>query len=649
MKERSLTRRGINQFFKWYEFLLLLVLSLIAFIAFLPLGQQGMIMGDDLLLMKIMQKYEQSPLWQIMLEYDSGKYRPVYYFPMFLIFKICGGSYFKYFVINCILQGVILFLIYGITKKITKSVVISVFVAIMYITSPFIYYQVFQLLGVMESLCIIFLLLMGLSVLCFLENRSIWSVMATLVLEAAIVFTHERFVVVCPILILIYLLLNGLSKKERIIYIVLTTLPVLLNVFVKEVIFSGSFFEGTGGTGILETFDLPQILQFFAMGLLNILGLNIGPDYLNGYGFTYYSAVQKIAYILFFLTEFAVLFVYLYYNTIKKDIKKEDRTKELKIFLQAALTIGLLLVSGCITIRLEMRWITAPYVIYCLYLSYLISRIKSIYKVPTIMWMALSAVLLIVGSWQYMKNSGYLYFMRANKIAVESFNATVKEYGENLSDYLLVFKGNNEMQWALDTNGKGLSLFDIYMDEAPQYCVVDEWEDAEITGENVKCFEMQGDLSVTEVNPIVLQEVIQILDLDSIEHTVSPNIKADSPNGTGLFSMEQGSFTIISGYKDVIKECPCEENSALFFEAKLNYKESDGAELSVYIQTNGMEKELVRCALEPEEGRKAFMIELDDFSGQIGNLVFEVASPSGNADSDWVTISNARIVKNERY
>ena len=121
---------------------------------FLPFMSQGIVMGDDL---GVIMARELNFLDAIIPKGD--KYRPVYSFFAILSAHLFDDCYELYFLLNVVMNIAVSLLLYFLLKRITADKrYVSFAMTVLFILSPFVYYNITQVLGFMESLCLLLML-----------------------------------------------------------------------------------------------------------------------------------------------------------------------------------------------------------------------------------------------------------------------------------------------------------------------------------------------------------------------------------------------------------------------------------------------------------------------------------------------------------
>ncbi|MCX5657823.1 MAG: hypothetical protein NTZ48_06330, partial [Candidatus Omnitrophica bacterium] len=89
----------------------------------------------------------------------ANKLRPVFLAPLFILFKLIGINIWLFDIINLLLNFLIVTVLFFIFYKICKSIVVSGCLCIAFIVSRFAYYDISQVLGIMEAMGLLFAIL----------------------------------------------------------------------------------------------------------------------------------------------------------------------------------------------------------------------------------------------------------------------------------------------------------------------------------------------------------------------------------------------------------------------------------------------------------------------------------------------------------
>lgn len=180
---------------------LLVLAILVGFGFFINQGVElkGLYM-DDLYLWSC---YGEQSFREFVFPVGSTRFRFIFYLAAWLEMFLLNGQVELMVPFNIVLNGLIAFSIYKISERMSGGrKLVSLMVAIAYLTSRFSYYQIGQFYGLMESLG----LWAALGVLYYTwryaAERNCFAYMWALVLYFAASFIHERYMVLVPVLLI---------------------------------------------------------------------------------------------------------------------------------------------------------------------------------------------------------------------------------------------------------------------------------------------------------------------------------------------------------------------------------------------------------------------------------------------------------------
>ena len=404
---------------------------------------------------------------------EVNKYRPVFDAVHFMQFKLFSYDYKLFFYFNILFNFIVVFALFNTIKSCTKNNSFIAFViSIIYITSRFSYYNILQVNGILEALSLLLAILIVRACIEYLKTENLIYVLYFLILNCLITFTHERFIVLVPFLLMV-LFFKKPSKFPNFFYGGVI-FPFLLLVFIKKVIFKARFFDGTGGVPI-DLNLLPKI-KFFIKGCLNIFGLNFGPSYLNGISFwqidIYTHGFSVIIVILYLLIIILGLLQY-------KKLNFDARKKQIQIFLLWVIAFFLLILGASVTFRQELRWLYAPFALYLILIAYILSNIS---LKPILKYLLLVTICLCIvrNDIYFRNNQSDVFFIYCEKISDSLYSETVQKYGTGLRNYSLYIEKNNDMNWPIQD-----SLFFVpYLGDNFKVNYVENIDDVDITATN---------------------------------------------------------------------------------------------------------------------------------------------------------------------
>ena len=149
----------------------------------------------------------------------------------------------------------------------------------------------------------------------------------------------------------------------------------MLNIILKVLVFKIPFFVGTGSAWELGFNFNTAVIHYF-LSILNIVGINIGPGYL--YGLTFNSPEMAVQYKIVSLSvtviPLLILGIFIFTHIIFNE-DQNSKTDEIKKMFLAVFLVCLMILSFSVTIRVEQRWIYAPFIVYITYIGYCASKI----------------------------------------------------------------------------------------------------------------------------------------------------------------------------------------------------------------------------------------------------------------------------------
>ena len=340
--------------------------------------------------------------------YDTAtRYRPVFYALEYIEYFIVGNHVKWFTCINVFLNSIIATFVYKFAKKNSKSTIVAFIISLCYIISHFSYYQITQVIGILETYSQLFALIILYLCISYIDNDnySLPKLSFIYIVYFLASFTHERYMFLAvPIIFTIIakcLLKNSqhISNnkyknnqfKNTILHLIIFTLEITSIVYIR-ILSTGKFIpSGTGGTEVNETFNIVEAFTFainqvlFIFGIKSfdveykfvfIFGINIGPEHLVGMPFETMPIYLKIILFVSILILLSIIFIYI---LVKANYIKNNKTQNLlDLIYQDILYIVFIMLaigSSSVTIRVEMRFVYVSFTASMLYLSYMIGEI----------------------------------------------------------------------------------------------------------------------------------------------------------------------------------------------------------------------------------------------------------------------------------
>ena len=407
--------------------------------------------GDDIILLGMSNTKggSLSTFWPSVFDHTFSKWRPVTQLILSPMLDLFSGSFWKYQLTNeVLLASCALAIAYLCCCLADGNYVIGCVAGLFIITTRFNLFHVLQVFGLMESLAILFMLLMLIVLFKFATTKNfvfLWLANLFFFLE---IHTHERFIFLLPILLTCsFTFTNGISLGRRVFILLTPIFIVLENFIVKTLFFDMNFFIGGGMTSInSETTNVPV---FGARAVLNILGFNSGPDYLSGRNANLLGTRAIVVALIFAVPIVGILFWAAITWLRNFGIKSFTQ----KTVLILSLLVPLLL-SASITFRQEYRWLLSPYV------ALIVISMSSVgFVCRTAISRGLVALVLLGGALTvdlyYSRHATNTYFFSTQGVA-DSINDRIFRQYKNLVDsstFVIITQESSTFNWAV---GSGL-------------------------------------------------------------------------------------------------------------------------------------------------------------------------------------------------
>jgi hypothetical protein len=312
------------------------------------------------------------------LDVAYGKFRPVHSLFTIILIEVFNKNVHGYYLFNIAVQSLIVLTLAASLNLFLRSPWLSLFLGLIAGLSRFSFFNISQLYngGALEGLAMVFFLVSLFFMIKVLHQKELTPPQLLRNLIAGVLFanlsmyTHERYIVVFPLMILAILVFPGLRKltvRQKTGLILGALASIILNILLKKFIYSMPFLMGTAGTSI--KFSFSTISSFLADALLSIFQVNSGPDYLVGVPFSFLTVFDQTIVIITFCAILTVLLWYLF-RTGKAFARKntEFPTSRLILLFLIALFFAFL-VPAVVTVRLEQRWLQASFSLLVLMLA----------------------------------------------------------------------------------------------------------------------------------------------------------------------------------------------------------------------------------------------------------------------------------------
>lgn len=302
---------------------------------------------------------------------EMRKFRPVYWMVAWIYQGILKNNLTIIVPINILIGAGIAIGAYFFAKRLTKSKEIAFVLSAMFVVSRFSYYNIGQFLGLMEAMALIFALAMLYFLYGYINGKNDLDFYYACIVYFINCFTHERFIVLFPML----LFAVAVKEGRRILNAAVSISTFTGIIYIRFMALKSFVPEGTGGSKVSETFKISDFFASLKTEVLYILGINTGPEYLNGIRFYEVNIIVKIIIITGVLALMGFLIKFIYSIIMNSEKLSLVWVKNTLLFL--GFIIGSI-VSSAVTIRVEMRWIYAPYLFVLLLMAYIYGIDKKI-------------------------------------------------------------------------------------------------------------------------------------------------------------------------------------------------------------------------------------------------------------------------------
>jgi len=420
---------------------------------------------------------------------------------------------------------------------------------------------------------------------------------------------------------------------------------------------------GTGGYPLSFNFErtLAQVMQ----AMFSIPGFNEGPEYLVGARLI--SLPWNPAWILASMLAIAVT-LSIFWGMRCALIKPGKRISLPLLFfsirwpiLLVAIAL-LLLIPPISTIRVEQRWLFAPFILMLLVSTWAVGQPQSKARIAILTLIVTVSVSSILLDSAIVKHFDQLFFVSSGRFADMVKRDIADKYPGDSSDIEL-WASEDQCQWSL-LRGR---FFRIYGGQARKVrCVsANDYSVRSKFGLGTHIF---AEVSAGHLADITNEWQARMeahggrVSFDFISAFPNGHInnsaKVDTPTGKGvlLFSWPsafgvENTMTVLSGFSYRFDDVLVERGSRVRFGLSMIYPTSEPVRCVVYVVEQGTSKLEVLFSREvkpPGTGEKLSFspvtLPLAAYSGERISLIF-AAEPTGNDNrSQWLGFSNPQIV-----
>lgn len=365
-KERSRTRIGFSRMEKKYEWkdhvIFMGILLATAVWVNRNIEIKGLYMDD----LYFWSCYGEQGFLQYVFPLGSTRFRFLYYLAAWLEMAVVGNHVNWFVPFNILLNTAVSCSVYLIGRRLSRSKGIGFLCGFMYLISRMAYYQIGQVLGLMETMA----LWMAIGILWYLylymdgeDGRKYYYLSCALYF--GVCFVHERYMVLFPLLLFVLLVKGAKDLTEWGAGLASFLLVQAIRVFAIGSVLPA----GTGGTQVADTFSLADTIRHGLSQIAYVFGINAGPEHLNGRPWAQSPLAIRI---LVLLADAAIAVIVLgFLIKVIRDKRKDVKGKVLCSLALFLLFIGACIASSSVTIRVEMRWVYVSLTAALLLLAYM--------------------------------------------------------------------------------------------------------------------------------------------------------------------------------------------------------------------------------------------------------------------------------------
>lgn len=568
-------------------------------------------------------------------------------------------------VVNVLLQGLIAMMVFAISQRLSGGRwIVSLALTMAAALSRFATYQVTQMIGPVESLMLLSTLIAVYAALradARLADAWRWGWIAIAATFLAI-HTHERSIVVAVWLFIAFVLSPTLRALPRRRWMALLGGCVALPLFYvgyKTFVLQTHFLVGTGGTHV--ELQGPTITQHLREAARSLLGFNTGPEYLVGYNVVYDAPVPWRLAMVFACTWIGSIAWGVRQAFVADGAGTGSLWSRLRWLVLVLMLAAALLVPALVTVRLEQRWLLAPFIIGLLVVAWAAGTVPRDRRHVTI---AVLAVVLASASFAVdtavMRHYDRLFFISSPRFAAFVKRDIVDRFPDQTGDVALLTSAD-QCNWTLSKGG----FFRIYGGKTRKvHCFVtlDEARRAGLpAGTHIYGPEGTDRLADLTAKPMpVSQEKRASARVDFIDSfgvgRINDTSRVQTPTGQGalLLPIDTGEGTrqalvVLSGFVYSFDNIEIGRNDRLHFGVGMVYPAPQSARAIVRVELADKPAETIYAndLKQPtSDGKPSFRevsLPLEKYVGNRVTLSFTVESPGGDSTAHWVGFAEPSI------
>lgn len=379
--------------------------------------------------------YFEQPFLEGVFTVGGSRFRALYNLVSWIQMHVFGVHINWYVPFNILLNTGIAYTIYWMARKFSRSIYVGGVCGILFLASRMSYYQIGQILGLMESmamwmaLMILYLLIGYVNEKDGRENRRL--LFANL-LYVGVCFVHERYMVLLPLFFIALLFRQEKNWK-------LWAEPVLGFFFVQlmRFLFIGTVSPaGTGGTDVVDTISVKSVIHYVLCQIAYIFGINAGPEHMNGQNFR-----EAPIWVMVLIGIADLMLAGLVLALIVRLIQRGKRAvRPLKTAAMFVAFIGACIACSSVTIRVEMRWVYVSYAAALLFMAWMYGTLTEglertgrwITGVPFLALITVYGALMLPVEHYYRSLYPNLYYWRDQEHYNSLAEETYGQYGDGI-------------------------------------------------------------------------------------------------------------------------------------------------------------------------------------------------------------------------
>lgn len=639
--------------------------SLLAIIWRFHGSMPGVFYGDDLYYQLLFKAGDcATDASQILTKACYERFRPVasgFVLMLINLFQLKVGYYQA---ANVVLQSLTTCLAFAIAMRLSKgNWVASLSIALAVATSRFATFQVTQMLGPVESLTLLLCLCAAYAAIRADESADTawkWGWIAIAMAFLAM-HSHERSMVVAAWLGLVFALSPNVRQLGRARSLALLAACAALPAFYiayKTQVLKAHFMIGTGGTHIKP--DPALILEHTRYALRSIYGFNTGQEHLAGININFGWNVAGVAAAGLLVAWVALVAAGLWSALLDRRatigrLWERWRWPALLMALACAM-----LLPSLLTIRLEQRWLFAPFTVVMLMAAWAVGTYRGRMAIGATAVVAILACASIVLDTVIMRHYDRFYLVYYGRFA-ELVKKDIVDPEPGASGPVALIGPEDHCAWTLMRGG----FFRIYGGEARRlecFASASAAANAELPA-GTRAYTAGSATQLVDVTDQIeaLRAIKAATRFGFLEHfdagRINDKTRVDTPTGLGALKMDwnstagtQATLTVVSGYSYSFDDVPVPRNSTLSFGVGMISPSAVPARAVVRIGLPGSEPKTLftRDLVPPREGDKPSFeqvsIALPQFSDRQVSVTFTVKTPTGSSAGHWVAFSDPRIL-----